>query len=317
MKLRLFTFFIVLTLSFGAFSFYQYRTESSVELDAARAASDAQFLQSELGATRYQVFGEPTNPTVILVHSFNGFIESWQPNIQPLVDAGYQVVAYDLFGRGLSDRPDEPNDLMFFRKQLKDLLYALDIEGKVNLVALSMGGAIAIDFANQYPDKVESLSLMAPAGYPVNIPVAGQVARLPILGTYLMRLFGEVSLKASVGTALYNQDKSEVFWLGVKEQLQYEGFNRSIISTLRNYPLGTMHDIYESVGTKKIPTLLFWGKEDLVIPFENNELLRKAIPHALFYSFDQVGHALCYEVPEKVIPLLFQFLPKPEKLMES
>jgi len=298
--------------------YFLMNKESKVLNDDARDSLPGSFVSLPQGVVHYEMGGLKEGVPVILIHGFSVPSVIWDPVYSSLVNANYRVLRYDLFGRGLSDRPDEPNNVMFFRKQLEDLLYSLDIEGKVNLVALSMGGAIAVDFANEHPDKVASLSLMAPAGYPVNVPIVGQVARLPIIGDYLMRSFGGVNLKAALMKAFYNQDKAEAFWPSYLEQMQYKGFSRSILSTLRNYPVGSMYEIYESVGTKNIPTLLLWGKEDLIIPFKNNELVRKAIPHARFYGFDSVGHVPSYEVPDKVIPLLLEFLEnKPENITDQ
>lgn len=118
--------FLILSVSlFSSLTFYQYYNEDTSALNAARVASGSALIKSETGVTRHQVFGKRNAPTVILIHSFNGFMESWNPNIDALVNAGYRVVVYDLFGRGLSDRPYVKYDLTLFRNQLDLILKEL------------------------------------------------------------------------------------------------------------------------------------------------------------------------------------------------
>ena len=68
-------------------------------------------------------------PIVVLIHG--GTIPSfvWDKQVKPLTQAGFQVLRYDQFGRGYSDRPSVDYDRAFYQKQLGDLLAALDIEG--------------------------------------------------------------------------------------------------------------------------------------------------------------------------------------------
>jgi len=165
LKTKILIAFALTTLLFSAITLYQYYFEDLSNFEAARAASNSEFLKSDLGLTRYQVYGEDNASTVILIHSFNGFIESWQPNIEALVKAGYRVVAYDLFGRGLSDRPHAKYDLSLFRNQL-DLVIKEVGGNKAHLIGSSFGCIIASDYANRHPEKIESLVMVGPAGWP-------------------------------------------------------------------------------------------------------------------------------------------------------
>jgi len=65
-----------------------------------------------------------------------------------------RVLRYDLYGRGFSDRPDTVYNQTCFDKQLCELLTALGNDKPINLIGLSMGGAIAIGFADKHPELV-------------------------------------------------------------------------------------------------------------------------------------------------------------------
>ena len=53
-----------------------------------------------------------------------------------------------------------------FVNQLAELLFKLNYFGKIELIGYSMGGAIALSFAEIYPERIHSLTLVAPAGMP-------------------------------------------------------------------------------------------------------------------------------------------------------
>ena len=65
------------------------------------AASHA-FVDLPSGRTHYEAIG--AGPAVILIHGVSGPLQTWEKTATALVDAGYRVIRYDLFGRGFSDR---------------------------------------------------------------------------------------------------------------------------------------------------------------------------------------------------------------------
>ena len=91
-------------------------------------------------------------------------------------------------------------------------------------------------------------------------------------------------------------------------QMQYKGFMRAILSTMRNGMLGDFTETYCKVGEQGTPTLLFWGRDDKTVPFSHSEDIRAAIPQAEFHAFDQCGHIPHYEKPGKANPILLEFL---------
>jgi pimeloyl-ACP methyl ester carboxylesterase len=96
--------------------------------------------------------------------------------------------------------------------------------------------------------------------------------------------------------------------------MQYKGFKRAILSTMRNDMLESFYETYERIGKLKKATLLFWGKEDKTVPFENSGLLMKALPHAEFHAIENCGHIPHYEKPEIINPILLEFLSKDNSL---
>ena len=107
--------------------------------------------------------GPENGRPVVLVHGFSSPYFIFDTTFEFLVNSGFRVLRYDLFGRGYSDRPRTDYNIHLFVRQLKDLLDALGFK-QVNLVGLSMGGAISAAFISQYPDHVSRQVLIDPAG---------------------------------------------------------------------------------------------------------------------------------------------------------
>lgn len=286
---------------------YQYYNEDTTDFELARAASAGQYLDLKLGITRYKVFGNEGDPTVVLVHSFNGYIESWNPNIEPLVQAGYRVVAYDLWGRGFSDRPRVDLTLDVFRKQLHDILEHLNIKA-TSLVGSSFGCVLVSDYALHYPDAVQKLVLVGPAGWPQEDDSASPVLSMPIVGDMLFHYFGQSFLKSIVDQYFYNKEGHE--W-AVDEWTKfagYPGFTRSALSTLRNSPVSDYTDGWRALGESKKPTLFIWGKEDVSFPYANTEKVAKLIPHAEIAAVEHAAHWVNIEKAAAVNEAMISFL---------
>ena len=66
--------------------------------------------------------------------------------------------------------------------------------------------------------------------------------------------------------------------------------------------------IYQRVASAHIPVLLIWGEKDKTVPFERNELVRKAIPAAEFHPIPDVGHLPILERASLTDSLILGFL---------
>jgi pimeloyl-ACP methyl ester carboxylesterase len=286
---------------------FRFRGETRVLDEAARASAPGQFVELTGGFTHYELAGPADKTVVVLIHGFSVPLFLWDPTFAGLVDAGFRVLRYDLFGRGYSDRPDATYDLALFDRQLRELLDALDLTGPANLVGLSMGGAIAVGFTAQHPERVRKLALINPAGMPMRESLAVKLVRVPWLGEWLTDLFAERLIAATLAKDVYVQEKLEAFTAQYRVQMHYRGFRRALLSTLRHGPITTTAPAYETVGRQTCPVLLIWGRNDKTVPFPISEKVRAAIPRAEFHPIDDAGHIPHYEKPDMVNTLLTTF----------
>jgi pimeloyl-ACP methyl ester carboxylesterase len=271
-----------------------------------RAGLPGQFIALPGGMTHYQLVGPAGGQVVVLVHGFSVPSYLWEHNISALTNAGLRVLTFDLYGRGYSDRPQTLYTLDLFVRQVDDLLSALKIDRPVDMVGLSMGGYIAAAFANQHPDRVRRVALLAPQVTAMGSdPLLGFVT-VPVLGEYLFTVYiGPVYMAGDQNDfADYRQAGN---WRErYLDAMQYSGFRDALLSTLRNMP-GDPFVEYRKLGALGRPVLLLWGEEDRTIPIENAPKVSAAIPQAELHVIAGGRHLAGFEFPEKVNPLLVEF----------
>lgn len=96
---------------------------------------------------------------VVLIHGHSADLRLWEPQVGPLLDAGYRVVRYDVRGHGRSFAPPTGHSWEHYQADLRALLDHLRLK-RVHLAGISMGGAIALQFALEEPGRVASLALL-------------------------------------------------------------------------------------------------------------------------------------------------------------
>ncbi len=194
-----------------------------------------------------------------------------------------------------------------FDRQLYELLDAVGFTAPVNLTGLSMGGAIAVGFTAMHPERVRTLALLAPAGFPLPASRAAWVLRVPGLGEWLFDHLTERLIVAGLAKDFYVRDNLQAFEDRYRVQMRYPGFKRALLSTLRHGPISTLAEAYRVVGKHTCPVLLIWGRDDQTVPFALSDKVRAAIPRAEFHPIDHAGHIVHYERPEVVNEVLGRF----------
>lgn len=296
---------------------FSYRTETKELNEFTRQELNGSFIALPDGVTHYEL----SNPSpcaegeglgvreVILVHGFSVPYFIYDPTFEFLAKSGFRVVRYDLFGRGFSDRPDTRYGLDLYVKQLGDLRDALRITGPVALVGLSTGGPIIAAFTARFPERVDKLVLIDPVGAQA-LPFARilKAAASPLLGEVILSLIGSGNGAKNIGSSFFDREMIEHFQARYAVAMQYKGFRRGILSSLRSGLIDPILEIYEQVGKMGKPVLLFWGHNDPTVPLQHSVRLRAAIPNLEFHVIANCGHTPHYEKPDEVNPILLEFL---------
>lgn len=279
--------------------------------DETRRSADGSFIQLPDGITHHELSNPDNEQIVVFVHGFSVPYFIFDPTFEFLTQSGFRTLRYDLFGRGLSDRPRTRYNIDLFVKQLSDLLDALRFTRPVNLIGLSMGGPITATFTARHPERVRSLTLIDPAGVrPVSLSPMLKAMKLPGIAEAVFGLVGSESMVKSAAKDFFDPEMVGFFLDKYKIQMHYKGFKRAILSSLRNNTLGSFIETYKTVGRLNKPVLVFWGRNDITVPIEHGDDLRAAMPDAEFHVIEDCGHIPHYEKPDEFNPILLKFLRK-------
>ncbi len=287
---------------------FPFLGENQVLDEAARSRQPGSYVQLSDGVTHFEIGGPQAGAPVVLVHGFSVPYFIWDPTFEALVRAGFRVLRYDLFGRGYSDRPHVAYRLDFFVRQLHELVTALDYPAPISLVGLSMGGPIILRFADRFPHQVNSLTLIDPAGFPLEKPWYLKMLMIPGWGELVFGLLGKGILLKSSAADFYKPRELHRFFERYQQQMVYRGFKRALLSTMRADALGDQRELYRRVGATRVPVQLIWGQHDRTVPLACSQEACAALPQAELQVIKDAGHMPHYERPEIVQPLLIRFL---------
>ncbi len=278
-----------------------------------RAELGGRYVTLSTGVTRYAVDAPdgappeaPLAKVVVMVHG--GTIPHWNFNDQvpALTAAGYTVLRYDLFGRGHSDRPAVPYDRGLYRRQLEELLDKLEVEGPVDLVGISFGGATIANFAASNPDKVRKMVFLAPVVHYAEGKKLFSLASVPGLGEWYARVIS-VPGTISRATSFFEESGADPSFAELfDEQTRYVGYERALLSMSRTDALTDYRPVYEALETR--PTLLVWGDADEEIPRAHVDFLRRTLAEHEYLELPGAGHGLNIQRRDEVNRAIVDFL---------
>lgn len=261
----------------------------------------------------YRTAGE--GPAILLIHGIGDSSATWSPLI-PQLARTHQVIAPDLLGHGASEKPRADYSVAAYANGVRDLLGVLGIE-RVTLVGHSFGGGVAMQFAYQFPERVDRLVLVSTGGVgpqvtPVlrGVSLPGAALLLSLLGLpgADLPVRAVVALLRLLDTGL-GQDAPEL--LGLVDALPDVWARAAFIRTLRSVvdwrgQVVTMLDrCYLAQG---MPTLLVWGDRDGVLSVDHAFTAHEAMPGSRLEIFPGAGHFPFHADPARFLALLEEFI---------
>lgn len=303
---KLFTVLLIIIIFGGAalFIVYYFKNIEKKELTyELRKNTNGSYVELSKGFTHYELDGPDSGKLVVMLHGFSVPYYIWNGTFEYLASHGFKVLRYDMYGRGLSDRPDVTYDKQLYFEQLNELVDQLQLKKPFSLVGVSFGGALATNYTAAYPANVNKVILIDPAY------VAEQPKMPRIAADYLEAIDPEKRALSQMEDFKY-PDKHPNWSEQYRPQMEYKGFRHALISTdydyLANY---NPTQSYTSLNNQHKPVLLIWGKEDKTVPFTYSDSLRKLVKTD-FLPVDDAAHLPHLEQPEVVNPALVTFLKK-------
>lgn len=248
---------------------------------------------------------EGSGDPVILLHGGGAGADgrsNWSTCL-PLFAQRRRVLVPDLVGFGHTEKPD-PAEFSYTQdarnRQIVAFIESLELE-RVSIVGNSMGGATGLGVAMLRPELVDNLVLMGSAGLsnPPN----------PALATILDYDFTLEGMRRIIG-ALANPGFS-----ATDEQLQYR-YELSVEPATRAAYTATMDWIREhglgypteEISKVKARTLVFHGKDDLVVPVANGYKFLELLDNSTGYLMPQCRHWAMLEYPDLFASVVLDFL---------
>ena len=239
----------------------------------------------------YNDEGESGAPVIIFIHGFPFNKSMWDKQFKALKE-NYRVIAYDVRGHGNSDAGKGDFSIELFANDLLSFMDALKID-KAMLCGLSMGGYIALNAVENYPDRFDAL-ILSDTTCVADTPEAKE-KRLKAIESIKksgMEKYAEESIKNLFAPESLSTKKEEI--AAVREMIVNTS-KQSLYKTLqafykRKETCSKLHDI-------NVPVLIVVGKEDKITPPEAAQMMHEKIEDSILYIIEHAGHLSNIENP--------------------
>ena len=239
----------------------------------------------------YESHGE--GPAITFAHGRGGCHLSWWQQIPALRDR-FRCVTFDHRGFGYSRDVDNGPGRHAFADDLAALLDHLGIE-RSYLVGQSMGGWTCLSFAVAHPDRG-----------------AGLVLADTSAGINDERIFSAYRARGEPPTNVFDRALSATF----KERDPVKAFLYAEISGLSQPPNESLMELLlsedgpapEVLADFRVPALLIFGEDDIVVPPEIARICAGFIPGARLEIVPDTGHSVYFERPDVFNGLVEAFI---------
>jgi len=253
----------------------------------------------------YDTFGNGEPLLLIMGFGMPGI--AWLPSLPML--PGFKCIYFDNRGTGLSDKPEGAYTVEQMADDASNLLTALNIP-KAKVFGVSMGGMIAQELTLRHPEQVAKVVLgCTMPGGPEAKMASPEVGMKLVEGTKLMATNPEqgfdiiLPLLYPEEFAKAHPEIKQMMLMGMKMMpaTPSESVDRTIAGIMT-------FNASERLGRIKCPVLIVHGDQDLLIPPENANLLKRGIPHAEMFMIPNAGHAFQAADPIGIHQRIVQFL---------
>jgi pimeloyl-ACP methyl ester carboxylesterase len=250
----------------------------------------------EANGERLHYLMEGSGPAVLLIHSMGVDAAMWREQFKVLTGR-YTCIAFDCRGHGESSY-NARFTVADVAADHKAGLDALSISA-CHVVGLAMGGPVALSFAAQWPDAVRSLV------------IADGFADMRELGGPRIPEWSETIRATPMAEFGRNYAQSRLMkWApaGAHDEMA-----QAIAKVPPEAYIDVMKAIFEidflsELAAIQVPTLVLWGENDEVTPFEHSRQIADGIPGAVLKTIPDAGHIANIDQPEAFNRHLAEFL---------
>lgn len=279
--------------------------ETITKDDAFRASiKTGNFVKLSNGYTYYEYENKDSDTLMVMVHGFSVPSYVWDSTYYAALKRGYGVLRYDTYGRGYSDNPDVLYDVALYSQQLKELLESLHLSTPFNLLGLSDGGRTISAFAFQYPALIKNLIYVDAVGFDSTVNNTGSATEVSAeeIEAFKRKRFPTMAI-GQMGD-FYDSVPFRGWDKKYKEVMQYNGFARALISTIKNRT--SLENEQRKIAASGMPVFAIWGEHDQVVKLEKvRPNLMDRIPKVSLFIIPQAGHLPHMEQTQLFNSILF------------
>jgi len=273
-------------------------------------------------AKKLDLYGQPISyremgegPAIILVHGITSSSNTWSKTM-PLLARDHRVVAFDLFGHGESSKTVKDCSLGAYASTLRDLTVLLNVP-RATVIGHSLGGGIAMQFAYQFPERIERMVLVSAGGLGRDVNLALRAATLPGSELVMPLMFSQPMRNAT------NKAGSMLSRIGIHGNADIEGISEGFASlgdtATRRAFIQTIRAVADATGqrvdaldrihlTELLPTMLIWGGRDRIIPVSHAHEAAELMPDCRLEIFEDSGHFPFNNHPHRFADVVSEFM---------
>jgi 3-oxoadipate enol-lactonase len=249
---------------------------------------------------RYELTGTGEK-TLVLVHEMGGTLESWD-GVVALLSGKRRILRYDTRGAGMSQKVRGDLHVDTMAADIAALMDHLKIDGKVALAGVAVGGAIALNFAANFPERTGAVVVGSPATGMAPDKRADALARVALIEVEGMQTAVDGSMLNGYAPELRGDaERYETFrarWLG-NDPASYATIYRMLAST----------EMEQKLRALKCPVRVIGGGLDRVRPAAMAKMTADTIPGADFIELP-TGHYMAAQTPDLIAKAIDDFLTK-------
>ena len=206
---------------------------------------------------------------------------------------GERVLSLDLPGHGSSSGEGETT-IAAYAARVERWLDALKLDRAV-LVGHSMGGAIAIWMALEYPERVAGLVLVGTGGRLRVLPIILELSAQPTHFEELVDIINGKSYSPHAPPRLVDLARKRM--AENSPQVLHKDFNAC-----------DQFDVMDRLGAVKVPAQVICGRDDVLTPEKYSHFLEEVIPRADLALIEKAGHMVMLEKPQQVADVIKRFM---------
>lgn len=245
-------------------------------------------------------------PALVLIHGLGSAGNIWKSLYSGLEDS-FTIYPLDLPGHGNSPLGDEALDPQSLAQQISQTMARDHGVTEFHVAGNSLGGWIALELAAQFPERVKSVTALAPAG----LWREGPTQKLP--PSLIARILARISqhfLKLA-----YNLPPLKA--LGYKKithlwrQLSFESCRDSVIAMARSIGYMPMwralrFQKFDSSVSASVPVAIIFGDDDLTLPYPRAQEREAAPKHSQWITVENCAHVIMWNYPQLTVDFIKQ-----------